>query len=177
MTQVTKIQQILQRLDISFNENSFHALFSHVVRNHENFDKDEWEKLIQFDKNWEAFGFRKAKEIYSSNMNKMRQSTKKQIKPHIQYIRDEVNSSNSINLDLESFDSHRVELSRYEKMRLECEVRSAKHEKALEELKTLGYKYLDWLNGWRKTPDEVAKCGHKKREDSYSLSGATNLVS
>ncbi|CAG8708708.1 25187_t:CDS:1 [Dentiscutata erythropus] len=81
-------------------------LYSHIVRNHESFDKDNWKSLIQFDKNWEALGFKKAKEIYSSmNKNKGCQSTKlftkgfsnesgkKQAKPRPQY---KYNHSNSI---------------------------------------------------------------------------------
>ncbi|CAG8507928.1 6613_t:CDS:1 [Diversispora eburnea] len=223
MAQVAKIQRLLQQLEINFDEGSFRVLFSHVIRNHESFDKDDWKDLIQFDKNWETFGFETAKAIYSSvNTNKMRQGSKlstkgfvnesrgKQVKTHPQHMHGEANSSNSISqwkcnkcgynpnfvwrvkcyrckafrsdLDLESFNLNKVPstaLSAYDRRLLDSELIWAKGDKAEEEVKAMGYKYFDWLNGWSKTPAEVERCrklGHKQRDDLYSRTGSRNLV-
>ncbi|CAG8577940.1 15371_t:CDS:2 [Dentiscutata heterogama] len=303
MAQFIKIQQLLQQLEISFDANNFHALFSHIVRNHESFDKDDWKSLIQFDKNWEALGFKKAKEIYSSmNKNKGRQSTKlyikdfsnesekkqakprpqykhdemglfnesekkqakpcpqykhdemslsnesekkqaktrpqykhdemglfnesekkqakprpqykhdemgltiesekKQAKPRPQYKHNEMSHSNSISqwkchncgfnpnrvwrvrcykcnafrsdLNLENFDPYKMPsmaISENDKYLLRTEIIRAKGDKAEEEVKRLGYKYLDWQNYWKKFPIEVVNCkklDHKTQESLYS---------
>jgi hypothetical protein len=48
------------------------------------------------------------------------------------------------------------------------------------ELRSLGYKYLDWANGWSESPEEVIKCkelGHKTNNHSYSHRGLHNTVS
>ena len=70
-------------------------------------------------------------------------------------------------------------ISAYDRRLLDSEIIWAKGDKAEEEVKALGYKYFDWLNGWSKTPAEVERCeklGHKKRDDLYSRSGSRNLV-
>ncbi|RIB28953.1 hypothetical protein C2G38_1314143 [Gigaspora rosea] len=208
MSQFVKMQQLLQQLEISFDENNFRALFSHIVRNHENFDEKEWKHLLQFDKNWETLGFRNAKKIYSSN--KVYQGTKlstndfaqkykkKQAKPCLQYKNDEVNNnSDSISewkchncgfdpnrlwrvkcykcrairtdLDLESFDPYKImTISKYERTNLTSELLSAKGDKAEEEVKRLGYKFLGWQIG--------VQCNHKVRDNLYSITGSRNLV-
>ncbi|KAF0487207.1 hypothetical protein F8M41_022592 [Gigaspora margarita] len=107
MSQLVKMQQLLQQLEISFDENNF-LLYSPMSFAIMKILKKKNGKiyLLQFDKNWETLGFRNAKKIYSSN--KVYQGTKlstnyfaqkykkKQATSQLQYKNDEVNNSDSI---------------------------------------------------------------------------------